>query len=268
MSSNLNILIHNKNEFIDRLDKTLSPSILEGIYSIYNNIKSKNKVHKYILKEFQQELANTPDWSQSIINGEFDRIKNNSKCTWLDDLIKNIFMVNAEILSITSNEETKQDKLTISLPSPQMFIHKCYVNVARHIWKNPQLCYHKLLNSQIIENKNKVRDIVNSCIKDTLAEIMPLEEFILFKNNDDNKSISSIVPADIKPQPSVIHHKEDENAASIKVYSGGKDIIENNNDSINGDNEVNQTSPTNNEINLKNDNDDEPHENYDNNKYF
>ncbi len=45
MSDNFNVLIHNKNDLIDRLQKMLTPQIEIGFYSIYNNTLKKNKVN-------------------------------------------------------------------------------------------------------------------------------------------------------------------------------------------------------------------------------
>ncbi len=186
MSENLNILIHNKNEFISKLNKILIPQIIIGFQSIYDNTRKKNKIHRYLLKEFQTELSQTPNWSKTIIEGEFDRIKNSSSCDWLDNLIKNIFLINAEILSITTQKEQKNQKLTINMPTPPMFVHKCYINIARIIWKMPQLFYHKLNKIDIINNKKRIEDIIDNSIRDTILQLMPLEDFIIYKDNNDD----------------------------------------------------------------------------------
>jgi hypothetical protein len=167
------VLVNNKNEYINRLIKVLSPSIITGFYSIYNNTKNKNKVHKYLLREFQNELSNTPHWNQLIITGEFERIKKDSGCDWLDNLIRGVFKKYAKTLNVD-----KGNIRNIKIPNSYEFIHKCYINIAREVWKNPKLFYHKLNNYQIAENTIKITEIVEDSIKDTILELMPLEKFI------------------------------------------------------------------------------------------
>ncbi len=212
MTDNLSILIHNKNEYVNKLVKTLIPPIITGFQSIYDNTRKKNKFHKYLLKEFQNELSQTPNWSQSIIDGEFERIKAVSSCEWLDDLIKNIFLVNAEILSITTNKENKNKKYTINMPTPPVFIHKCYINIARLIWKTPQLYYHKLNKIEIINNNEKIKHIIEDTIKDTILQLMPLEDFIIY-NKEDLKD----------KELEISSESEEESVSESELDSGSED---------------------------------------------
>jgi hypothetical protein len=239
MSENLNIsiskneqespwvLVNNKNEYINRLIKVLSPSIITGFYSIYNNTKNKNKVHKYLLREFQNELSNTPHWNQLIITGEFERIKKDSGCDWLDNLIKNIFKKYAKTLNIDTST-TKGLVRNIQIPNSYEFIHKCYINIAREVWKNPKLFYHKLNNNQISENSIKITKIVEESIKDTILELMPLEKFI-----DDyvsNETTSNSKYNEDENENEDEDEDEDENEDENKNENEDIDYLKYNND--------------------------------------
>ena len=76
-----------------------------------------------------------------------------SSCDWLDDLITAVFISHTKILtSIGTNSNNSNIDLVI--PKITTFIHKCYINIAREIWKNPYFFtkIQLLLNIKNIHN--------------------------------------------------------------------------------------------------------------------
>ena len=87
---------------------------------------------------FRSFLEKVPSWSNEIVETETNRIIKISNCDWLDDLITAVFISHTKILtSIGSNNNNSMIDLII--PKTINFIHKCYINIAREIWKNPYL---------------------------------------------------------------------------------------------------------------------------------
>ena len=129
-----------KLEYTKQLINILSPHMFDGIKSVYDESKTVHRMDttKSIILLFRVFLEKVPSWSNEIIETETNRIIQLSDCDWLDDLITAVFISHTKILtSIGTNVNNVNVDLTI--PKTINFIHKCYINVAREIWKNPYL---------------------------------------------------------------------------------------------------------------------------------
>ena len=87
---NSNLLNDSKNEWSIRLMNVLSSHIIDGFRSIFNEsitlCETNEEPEKYLMT-FQNLLSRIPKWNQTIIETECNRIKESSKCVYLDDLI-------------------------------------------------------------------------------------------------------------------------------------------------------------------------------------
>ena len=93
--NNVGILVDAKEEYTKQLISILKPCIYQGIKSIYMDSKDichQDNTPDNVLMSFQDLLSRIPKWSQDIINKEFERISNISKCDYIDDLIKVIYV--------------------------------------------------------------------------------------------------------------------------------------------------------------------------------
>ena len=115
----------------------LNSHVFDGIKSIYDEAKTIHNVNrsKSILVLFRSFLEKVPSWSNVIIESELERIIKMSKCDWLDDLLTAVFISHTKIL--TSIGTNNGNMIDLTIPKSINFIHKCYINVAREVWKNP-----------------------------------------------------------------------------------------------------------------------------------
>ena len=146
-NKDLNITLQSKKEYIEQFVDLTKQYFIEGFQSIYENVKEKNEISKFILKEFQDQLKLVPLWSQNMIDEEYKRIKILSKCDYFDELIEAMFASYSQILLA----DNKYDELNINIPTPSTVIHNCYISIARSLWKKPGLFYPRLTGSE----KNK-----------------------------------------------------------------------------------------------------------------
>ena len=159
MNNNLNIMIQSKDEYINKFVSLTLKHFIDGFKSIYENVKNKNKESKYILKELQNEIRLIPQWSQNILDKEYNRIKAISKCEYFDNLIEAIFVSYSQMLIL----------------------------VARILWKNPHLLYHRYDNKKQRENYLQLEKLFNSCIHDTIRDLLPYKELV--SNYLENKDL-------------------------------------------------------------------------------
>ena len=82
---NMNVLSEAKNEYSSRLVSLLTPVIIEGIKSIFNEAQKlciDNDENDKYLMTFQNFLTRVPKWNSTIIEEETTRIINATNCSY------------------------------------------------------------------------------------------------------------------------------------------------------------------------------------------
>ena len=190
------LLADAKQEYTNQLVSILTMPIYEGIKSIYEgaiDVSNKNINGRNFLKTFQILLSQTPTWEQEKLDTEYSRIKENTHCDYLEDLITAVFVAHTKILSsIKSNSEQKS--IDLNIPTGSHFIHKVYIESARNFWKQPYLFNHKYNPLDLQRNLNDAEKIIKESILETIRKLLPvkdvLKEYLGSNFDEDNYSIS------------------------------------------------------------------------------
>lgn len=182
-----NALVDAKNEYTKLLTSYLTPCITEGFISLYDDAKNekeeKRKDSRYDdyseIQIFQDFIKKIPKWNQDIIDKESDRIIHRSKCDWLDRLLYGVFVSNAKVLSIVRIQPKRDDKMRLKIPKLRNFIHRCYIECGRELYKVAYLFDDEDITS--IEKQKNVRDI-NSIVRDGVIEavrkLLPIQDIL------------------------------------------------------------------------------------------
>ena len=182
-----NALVDAKNEYTKLLTSYLTPCITEGFISLYDDAKTekeeKRNDSRYDdysdIQIFQDFIKKIPKWNQDIIDKESDRIIQRSKCDWLDRLLYGVFVSNAKVLSIVRIQPKNNDKMKLKIPKLRNFIHKCYVECGRELYKVAYLFDDEDITS--IEKQKNIRDI-NSIVREGVIEavrkLLPIQDIL------------------------------------------------------------------------------------------
>ena len=177
---NINTIIESKNEWCARLTNILTPCMIEGIKSIFDeayNLCLENEEESKYLMTFQNLLNNIPKWSSEIIEIEKDRIIASSGCNYLEDLITCVHITQLKSLTVT-RVGLKQKKVNIDIPNLNSFIHKAYIAIARKVYVNVYLFEKDILPLQIQKNNRELEIIVKECILNSIRENIPIENIL------------------------------------------------------------------------------------------
>ena len=177
---NVSALHESKNEWGSRLITILTPLIIDGYKSILEEsiklCKENSENDKYLMT-FQNLISRIPKWNSQIIETERKRICEKSGCTYLEDLITCVHVIQLKILTAMRVGQ-KQKKIDINIPKLDDFIHKTYINVARKVYKNVYLFEVNIQPLQIQKNYRELEIIVQECILNTLRESIPVEAIL------------------------------------------------------------------------------------------
>jgi len=173
-------LHESRNEYTSRLISILSPLIMEGYGSIFdeawNLCKENDESEKYLMT-FQNLISRVPKWNSEIVEKEKERIIEKSGCNYLEDLLTCVHVIQLKLLT-TIRVGKKQKKIEIEIPRLEDFIHKAYIQVARKLYTNVYLYERYVTPLQKQKHSREVELIVQDCILNAVRETLPIESVL------------------------------------------------------------------------------------------
>jgi hypothetical protein len=169
-----------RNEYAQRLLNILTPQILNGIDAIcnksYDTCVLTNEQSNYY-SAFQNALSAIAKWNSVIIHTECNRIIEKSHCTWIEDLITCVHLVQVKVLTCI-RVGNRQKKIDVVIPKIDTFIHNVYIFVARKLYSNIYLM--EKTNSGLVmqRNRRELEIIIQDCIMNVIRESIPTEQII------------------------------------------------------------------------------------------
>ena len=175
-----NLLSDSKNEWSILLMNYITPHIMDGFRSIFNEsvalCETNEEPEKYLMT-FQNLLTRIPKWNQQLIDTEKERIVKLCNCNYLEDLMVCVHIIQLKILScVRVGNESK--KINIDIPDFGIFIHNIYTNIARKLYSS---IYLFELEISGLEKQKRTREfelLVQTCIMNTIRDRIPIETLL------------------------------------------------------------------------------------------
>jgi hypothetical protein len=177
---NLSTLTESRNEYSALLVSKLTPCLIQGMMSIFNEAcelcVQNNEDEKYLMT-FQNFLGRVTKWNPDIIQKETERIMRESNCNYLEDLLTCVHVTQLKVLTNVRVGST-QKKVTIDIPKLDDFIHRCYIEVARKVYKNVFLFDRTAMPLMRQKNLRELELIVKECVLNVIRDNMPIENIL------------------------------------------------------------------------------------------
>lgn len=241
-------LQESKNEWCARLINILTPLIMEGFKSIYNEslkLCNDNGENDKILMTFQNLITRVPKWNSTIIKQECERIISRSNCNYIEDLISCVHVIQLKVLTCV-RVGNKQKKIDINIPKFEDFIHNCYVHSARKIYSNVYLFDTNIHSLQIQKHKRETETIIQECILNAIRDSLPIEDIL--RNYMDETTEDDVTET-------IEEEKIESNEPDVEVNSDLKDIKNEVKNEIDNSIKVETNEIINNESNTKSEED-------------
>ncbi len=221
----LTSLSESKNEWCSRLVDTLTPAIIDGLKSIYaESLKlciESDEEEKYLMT-FQTFLSRIPQWNETIIQTERERIEKSSNCSYLEELITCVHIIQLKALTCVRVGQ-KQKKIDIDIPSKDTFIHRIYINSARKIYTNIYLFEKDIEPLQIQKNGRELELIIKECILSSIRDTMPIDKILLAYIEETNED-EVIVEEKIINQEVIVEDKPEIQEGENKTTKNNDDV--------------------------------------------
>lgn len=198
-----NVLSDSKNEWSILLINYLTPHVIDGFRSIFNEsvqlCEKNDELEKYLMT-FQNLLSRIPKWNNEMVRNEKERIMKLCNCSYLEDLMTCVHIIQLKILScVRVGHESK--KITIDIPDFGAFLHKVYINVARKLYSNIYLFEIDIPSLEIQKRNREFEVIVQACIMNTIRDSIPVETLLRqYIDESTEYEVKKQEPAPV-PQP-------------------------------------------------------------------
>ena len=202
---NLNILVEARKEYRGQLYNIMCPPMIEVFQDMYDEATKISKGRKTLIM-FQKLLKEVPNWSNAMSKQHSDNIAN--RCAWFNDLLAAVFVACTKILSAVRLKADNK-KISLKLPTNEVFIQTCYNNVAKDLYKDPYVFHEE--QSEYVRDEQLTRRF-SQCIEVTVKELIPVQEILQTYMSQDSRDI------DLDGQ---VHDSEDPD-----VFDGPEDFPE------------------------------------------
>jgi hypothetical protein len=167
----LNVLVEAKKEYLSQLCILMCPVMIQAFQDLYTEAHKLSK-GKRVLLQYQKLLKEVPNWNDHIVKQNSDNVCNS--CSWFSDLLAAVFVSFVKILS-SVRLKTDNKKISIKLPTNDLFVHTCYINAAKDLYKDPYI-YDEEMNEYVRDSKLSER--FTACIEATIKELLPIQQIL------------------------------------------------------------------------------------------
>jgi len=200
---NLNILVEAKKEYTGQLCDIMIPVMINVFEDLYKEAEKMSNGKK-ILIMFQKLLKEVPNWSNAMSKSHSDNIT--ERCAWFNDLLAAVFVSHVKILS-SVRLKSENKKISLKLPTNEVFIQTAYNNVAKELYKDPYI-FNEEQSEYVRDEKLACR--ITQSIESTIKELIPVQQILQTYMSQDTNNIDLGGELQDTEDPDVIDNQYDD----------------------------------------------------------
>jgi hypothetical protein len=173
-------LSSSQNIYVSELLSIITPNIMDGFNDIFKEsckLCTENEEDEKYLMTFQNFISKIPLWSPDIIETEVARIREVSHCSYLDNLLTGVHIIQLKALTCV-RVGSHQKKIDIIIPKMTDFIHKVYINTYRKLYTNVYLFERDITPLLYHKNQREFELLVQFATLDAIRETIPIEQIL------------------------------------------------------------------------------------------
>ena len=177
---NISSLQESNNEWVSRLISILTPCIINGCNSIYQEAYKlciENEEEGKYLMTFQNFLGRVPKWNEEMLQTEVEKIKKDSGCDYLEDLITCVHIIQLKALTCI-RVGMNHKAIDIDIPKLGKFVHKIYILLARKLYTHVYLYEENIPPLEVQRNSRELEVMTRECILEAVRESIPVESIL------------------------------------------------------------------------------------------
>ena len=161
--------------------KQLAVFIVSPIVTWFQNLWARNAHDKQrCIVAFQTECEEIARWNQDRIHDEVRVLLERSGCDYMEELMTAVFIAHAKVLTAVRLTTTiRPQKLGLTIPKLDHFIHRVFRECARDLWKAAFLFISGPVN--VVEQKKnllQIEALVTEAIAKAVRGLLPVKQIL------------------------------------------------------------------------------------------
>jgi primosomal protein N'' len=213
----LNVLVEAKKEYLGQLCLLMCPLMIQAFQNMFKEAEKLVKGKRTLL-QFQKLLKEVPNWNDHLAKQNSDEICNT--CSWFSDLLAAVFVSFVKILS-SVRLKSDNKKISIKLPTNELFVHTCYINAARELYRDPYI-FDEEMNEH--ERDAKLSTRFSICIEASIKELLPIQQILenyMRQEGNQNVELNNEEPIEDAEDPEINDDPEPEPAPPSEEPGAG-----------------------------------------------
>ena len=221
---NISSLQESNNEWVSRLISILTPCIINGCNSIYQEAYKlciENEEEGKYLMTFQNFLGRVPKWNDEMLQIEVEKIKKDSGCDYLEDLITCVHIIQLKALTCI-RVGMNHKAIDIDIPKLGQFVHKIYILLARKLYTHVYLYEEHIPPLEVQRNSRELEVMTRECILEAVRESIPVESILrAYLDETIEENVETVITTEklnkeVKPET---NEAPDENEETVSMES-------------------------------------------------
>ena len=180
-----------RNEYLKQLSIWIVPYMIQHYRGIWAEAQRSGGNQREMVV-FQEKCAEVPKWNQDIIDSNVNKLLENCRCDYLEELMAAVFIAHTKVL-IAIRVSSKHKKLQITLPKLDHFIHRIFSECARSFWKTPFLFLDDQKPIEMQKNLLQAEVLCSESIAAAVRSMLPIKSILNEYLSDDVMAAEPII---------------------------------------------------------------------------
>ena len=183
-----------RNEYMKQLSTWVAPYMISHYRNMWNDAMLTSQNGKVMIV-FQEKCAEVPKWNQDTIDTNVNKLLDNCRCDYLEELMSAVFIAHTKVL-IAIRVSSKHKKLQITLPKLDHFLHRIFSECARSFWKAPFLFLDDQKPIEMQKNLLQAEALCADAIASAVRRLLPIKNILNEYLSDDVLSSEPVIEKD------------------------------------------------------------------------
>jgi hypothetical protein len=178
-----------RSEYTKQLATFIVPAMVQWFQHLWHRNSTNRQQAMYL---FQTECEEIPRWNQDRVQDEVRALVDRTGCDYMEELMTAVFVAHTKVLTAV-RMSARQQKLSITVPKLDHFIHRIFREAARSFWKSPFLFMD---NGNVVERQKNVLQIealATEAITSAVRSLLPVKQILKDYLEDDTEEIEDEV---------------------------------------------------------------------------